>query len=42
MAATHDPITIEQAKGRILVFDSATYVGDFVSAHPSTRGRLHC
>lgn len=38
MAATHDPIIIQQPKGRILVFDSATYVGDFVAAHPSTQG----
>ena len=38
MAATHDPITIQHDDGRILVFDSATYVGDFVAAHPATSG----
>ena len=38
MAATHDPIIVQHAEGRILVFDSATYVGDFVAAHPGTSG----
>lgn len=40
MAASHDPIIHERPQGRILVFDSATYVGDFVRAHPDTHGDL--
>jgi len=40
MAATHAPTILESAAGRILIFDSATYVGDFVKEHPSTSGDL--
>lgn len=39
-AASHDPVIHDCADGRILVFDSATYVGDFVKAHPDTAGDL--
>jgi hypothetical protein len=38
MAASHDPIIVQRDEGRILVFDSATYVGDFVAAHPDAAG----
>jgi hypothetical protein len=40
MAASHGPIVIEQSYGRTLVFDSATYVQDFVASHPQTSGDL--
>lgn len=40
MSDTHAPIIVERPEGRVLVFDSATYVGDFVKAHPGTKGDL--
>lgn len=40
MSTTHAPIVIEQEQGRILVFDSATYVGDFVKQHPDDNADL--
>ena len=40
MSSTHDPIIVQQPGGRILVFDSATYVGEFVKQHPEAMGDL--
>jgi len=40
MSSSHDPVVINQSGGRALVFDSATYVGDFVKHHPGTQGDL--
>lgn len=38
MAASHSPIVLDRPEGRVLIFDSATYVGDFVNQHPNTEG----
>ena len=38
MAATHSPRIVQLPAGRVLVFDSATYVEDYVKAHPETAG----
>ncbi|MDZ4358928.1 MAG: hypothetical protein U1B84_21310, partial [Variovorax sp.] len=40
MASSHAPLTIETPKGRILVFDSATYVEGYVAHAPGTAGDL--
>lgn len=40
MSATHAPSVIKHEQGRILVFDSATYVGDFVKQRPDDKGDL--
>lgn len=40
MADTHAPMVVELSQGRILVFDSATYVGGYVAEHPATEGDL--
>lgn len=40
MASSHDPIVIEHPQGRTLIFDSATYVADFVSQHGNVEGDL--
>ncbi|MCW5653790.1 hypothetical protein [Hydrogenophaga sp.] len=38
MAATHAPRIVETAHGRVLVFDSATYVESYVASAPGTIG----
>ncbi|MDP3251316.1 MAG: hypothetical protein Q8M77_05340 [Hydrogenophaga sp.] len=38
MASTHSPRIVNNPQGRVLVFDSATYVESFVAAEPPTRG----
>jgi len=38
MSNSHNPLVVSKEDGRILVFDSATYVGEFVSHHPGTQG----
>lgn len=40
MAHSHAPIVIEHPQGRTLVFDSATYVGEYVRQHPDASGDL--
>lgn len=40
MAATHGPIVIHRPEGRVIIFDSATYVGDFVKQEPMASGDL--
>jgi hypothetical protein len=38
MASTHAPRIVQHAQGRVLVFDSATYVEGFVATAPGTAG----
>lgn len=38
MASSHDPRIVQTPQGRILVFDSATYVEGYVAASPLTAG----
>ena len=38
MASNHSPRIVNNPQGRVLVFDSATYVESFVAAEPSTKG----
>src|ERR1700761_9518292 len=40
MASSHAPRIIESPAGRILVFDSATYVEGYVAEAPATQGDL--
>jgi len=40
MASSHAPLTVETPHGRILVFDSATYVEGHVAEAPGTAGDL--
>jgi len=40
VAHSHAPIVIEHPQGRTLVFDSATYVGEYVRQHPDASGDL--
>lgn len=40
MTTNHDPIILQRDRGRILVFNSATYVGEYVRAHPEASGDL--
>ncbi len=40
MSAHHEPRVIPYAGGRMLIFDSATYVQGYVHAHPDTHGDL--
>lgn len=38
MASTHSPRIVSNPQGRVLVFDSATYVESFVASEPATQG----
>ena len=38
MASTHAPRIVQQPQGRVLVFDSATYVEGYVATAPATAG----
>ncbi len=38
MASTHSPRIVNNPQGRVLVFDSATYVEGYVASEPSTAG----
>ena len=38
MASTHSPRIVNNPQGRVLVFDSATYVESYVAAEPATQG----
>lgn len=38
MASTHSPRIVTLSQGRVLVFDSATYVESFVESEPATQG----
>ncbi|WP_439517335.1 hypothetical protein [Hydrogenophaga sp.] len=38
MASTHSPRIVNNPQGRVLVFDSATYVESFVASEPATQG----
>jgi hypothetical protein len=40
MASSHAPLTVQTPQGRILVFDSATYVEGYVAQAPGTAGDL--
>ncbi len=38
MASTHSPRIVNNPQGRVLVFDSATYVESYVASEPATQG----